>query len=70
MCIWLQGKELKAENDELKDGIVKRDVEVQHLKVKVCGCVVHLHVNNRFIGLCLTFSLFAMHFYSVMKPPN
>ena len=70
MCICLQGKELKAENDELKDGIVKRDVEVQHLKDKVCWCVVHLHVNNRCIGLCLKYSLFAMRVYSVMKPPN
>lgn len=35
----MQTQQLKTENDELKDEMDKRAVEVQHLKEKVCGYV-------------------------------
>ena len=38
MCVLLQIKELKTENNGLKVEMDKREIEVQRLKEKVCGC--------------------------------
>ena len=53
MCVPLQIKELKTENDELKDDMNKRDLEVQHLKEKVRRCVVHKHILSHYHGKCV-----------------
>ena len=39
VCVLLQIKDLKTENDGLKVEMDKRGIEVQHLKKKVCVCV-------------------------------
>ena len=38
MCVLLQIKDLKTENDGLKVEMAKMEIEVQRLKEKVCGC--------------------------------
>ena len=53
MCVPLQIKELKTENDELKDDMNKRDLEVEHLKEKVRRCVVHNHILSHYQGKCV-----------------
>ena len=48
LSLFLQIKEVKAENDGLKDEMDKRKREVQHLKEKVwvCGRVVHMYTSE------------------------
>ena len=41
------------ENDELKNVIDKRYVEVQSLKEKVCLCCAHVYVMNESVPNCM-----------------
>ena len=64
VCVLLQIKDLKTENDGLKVEMDKRGIEVQHLKEKVCvcECVVHMYMINCVskYGYCCAFII--IHF--------